>query len=60
MTEEQLTMELAVIGAHLAADDWQLYLYLIDKLQAAGLTKATIIASAEAFVATKGELSCLS
>ena len=60
MTDLELTIELGVIGAHLAADDWQLYLYLIDTLQAAGLPQSTIIASAEAFVATKGEISCLS
>lgn len=60
LTDEQMVMQLATIGAHLAADDWQLYVYLINTMQQAGLTQSTILASAEAWCATKGEFSCLS
>lgn len=60
MTPQELTVHLAMIGAELGPDDWQLYVYLIETMQAAGLAQSTIIASAEAFVVTKGEISCLS
>lgn len=60
MTQQQLMLEVLRIGSSLGEDDWKNYVHLMKVLSAAGLQKATIIASAEAFVATKGEISCLS
>ena len=60
LTDEQMVRRLALIGAHLADDDWQLYLYLVETMQEAGLAQSTILTSAEAWCATKGEFSCLS
>ncbi len=55
MTDLQLTLSLASLGAHLDAEEWQSYLYIVETLQASGLPPAVIISTAEAYIKTRDE-----
>jgi hypothetical protein len=52
MTDLQLTLSLASLGAHLDAEEWQSYLYIVETLQASGLPADVIISTAEAYIKT--------
>lgn len=60
MTDEQLTMELSILGAHLDAAEWQSYLIIVETLQASGLPADVILRTAEAYLKTRDECSMLS
>lgn len=60
MTPEALTMELAILGAHLDAAEWQSYLMIVETLSASGLPADVIIKTAEAYLKTRDEYSMLS
>lgn len=55
MTDLQLTLSLASLGAHLDAEEWQSYLYIVETLQASGLPADVIISTAEAYIKTRDE-----
>lgn len=55
MTDLQLTLSLASLGAHLDAEEWQSYLYIVETLQASGLPADVIISTAEAYIKTRDD-----
>ena len=55
MTDLQLTMSLASLGAHLDAEEWQSYLVIVEALQASGLPADVIISTAEAYIKTRDD-----
>lgn len=55
MTDLQLTLSLASLGAHLDAEEWQSYLVIVETLQASGLPPAVIISTAEAYIKTRDD-----
>lgn len=59
MTLETLTIELAILGAHLSASDWQSYLIIVETLMATGLSPDVIYSTAEAYIKTREEVYSL-
>jgi hypothetical protein len=55
MTDLQLTMSLASLGAHLDAEEWQSYLMIVETLQASGLPADVIVSTAEAYIKTRDD-----